>query len=213
MYSSVLHLLRRHAPAGSSLLDVGSSFGGFLEEARIHGFAARGMDIVPEAVAYTHQRGFPCEVAVSLEEVGLPDGALDIISVLDCNYYWPDQRSELRAARKKLRPSGLLVMRVVDKSWMLTVGQALRKILPAFGARVCARAVNDHRVCIPVSSLLRVLREGGFEILYASPRGAMHSDQSSVAVKASFAIGLIVWKLTGRNFAPGALVLARKAND
>jgi hypothetical protein len=98
----------------------------------------------------------------------------------------------------------------VDKSWMLSAGLAVRKTLPAFGARICARAVNDHRVSIPVSSLLRILREEGFEILYASTKGGMHSDQSSAAVKASFAIGLVVWKLTGRNVAPGALVLARK---
>src|SRR5579863_7171206 len=179
MFLSVLTLLSRHVPAGSSILDVGCSFGGFLEEAKIHGFAPSGIDIVPEAVEYTQQRGIPCEAAASLEELHLPDGSLDIISVLDCNYYWPDQRRELRAAWRKLRPSGLLVMRLVDKSWMLTVGLAVRTIFPALGARVCARAVNDHRVSIPVSSLLRILREEGFEILYASTRGAMHSDQSS----------------------------------
>jgi SAM-dependent methyltransferase len=170
------------------------------------------MDIVPEAVQYTRQQGFPCDLAASIEELDLPDGSLEIVSVLDCNCYWPDQRTELRAAWRKLRPSGLLVMRLADKSWMLSAGLAMSKSFPVLGARLCRRAVNDHRVSIPFSSMLRLLRQEGFEIVYASARGAMHSDESSLAVKASFAIGLIVWHLTGWNVAPGALVLARKTH-
>lgn len=211
MYISVLRLLGHHAVPGSSILDVGCSFGGFLEEARRQGFESRGIDILPEAVEYTRTTlGIPCEVAASLDELDLPDCSIDIVSVLDCNYYWPDQRTELRAAWRKLRPSGLLIMRLVDKSWMLTAGLAIRKILPDLGARLCERAVNDHRVSIPVSSMMCLLQQEGFEIIHASTRGAMHSERSSVAVKASFAVGLVVWHLTGWNVAPGALVLARK---
>lgn len=210
MYLSVLRLLNRHAQNKRSILDVGCSFGGFLEQARIHGFAARGMDIVPEAVQYTREHGFSCDLAASIEELAVPDGSLEIVSVLDCNYYWADQRTELRAVWRKLCPSGLLVMRIVDKSWMLSIGLAIRKLFPALGARVCAKAVNDHRVSIPFSFMLRLLRQEHFQIVYASTRGAMHSDESSLTVKASFAIGLVVWHLTGRNVAPGALVLARK---
>lgn len=212
MYLSVLKLLNKHAPAGSAILDVGCSFGGFLELARLNGFVPRGMDIVPEAVEYTRQIGIPCELAASLEELDLRDGSLEILSVLDSNYYWPNQRTELRAAWKKLRPSGLLAMRLVDKSWMLTAGLAIRRILPVLAARICQKAVNDHRVSIPVASMIRLLRQQGFEIVYASTRGAMHSNQSSVFVKASFAIGFVVWHLTNWNVAPGALVLARKPN-
>jgi len=200
----------RHGQAGRSILDVGCSFGGFLAQAKIHGFSARGMDIVPEAVEYTRKQGIACDVAASIAELNLPDGSLDILSVLDCNYYWPDQRTELRAAWRKLRPSGLLVMRLVDKSWMLSAGLAISKFFPALGSLLCRRAVNDHRVSIPFSSMLHLLRQEGFEIVYASTRGAMHSDKSSPAVKTSFAIGFVVWHLTGWNVAPGALVLARK---
>jgi SAM-dependent methyltransferase len=210
LYLSVLKLLSSHAAAGCSVVDVGCSFGGFLEQARIHGFTARGMDIVPEAVQYTRQRGFPCDLAASIEELDLVDGSAEIVSVLDCNYYWPDQRTELRAVWRKLRPSGLLVMRLVDKSWMLRAGLGISKFFPGLGALLCKRAVNDHRVSIPFSSMVRLLRQEGFEIVYASTRGAMHSDESSLTVKTSFAIGLVVWHLTGWNVAPGALVLARK---
>ena len=101
-------------------------------------------------------------------------------------------------------------MRLADKSWMLTVGLELREFFPVLGARLCHKAVGDHRVSIPLAFMLRLLDEEGFEILYASPRGALHSDHSSRAVKASFAIGFVFWRFTGRNVSPGALVLARK---
>jgi SAM-dependent methyltransferase len=210
MYVSTLQMIERHASRGASIFDVGCSFGGFLEQARLRGFSARGMDIVPEAVEHTRQQGIPCELAASMTELSLPAESIDIISVLDCNYYWPDQRTELRAAWEKLRPSGLLVMRLADKSWMLSAALALRKLFPGLSASLCERAVNDHRVSIPVASMLAILRQERFEILENSIWGALHSDSSSAAVKASFALGQIVQRLTGWHIAPGALVLARK---
>jgi SAM-dependent methyltransferase len=211
MYLSIVRLLSRHAPSGSLILDVGCSFGGFLEQARIHRFGVQGMDIVPEAVEYVRQLGIPCQVAASIGELDLPDASMDIISVLDSNYYWPDQRAELRACWRKLRRSGLLILRLVDKSWMLASALATREMFPKLSAHLCEKAVNDHRVSIPLSSMLRLLREERFEIVYASPRGALHSDQSSAAVKVSFVLGYVVWHLTGFNVAPGALVLTRKS--
>lgn len=210
MYLSVLRLLDRYAAPKSSLLDVGCSCGGFLEEARRRGYAASGMDIVPEMAEYCRQQGFPCHVGASIAEIEVPDSSLDIVSVLDCNYYWPDQVTELRAIGKKLRPNGLLVMRVADKSWMLTAGLALRRFATRFGDKACARAVNDHRVSIPVRSMLRVMRQEGFAVLYASPAGARHGADASLAVKVNFALGYLVWLVSRRYYAPGCLILARK---
>jgi len=210
MFSSVLRRIRIFADEGSSLLDIGCSFGGFLLRAKEAGYKVRGVDILPEAVQHVLGNGIPCEAAMSVADVGVPDGSLDIISVLDCNYYWPNQSRELRAVRAKLRPGGLLAMRVVDKSWMLTIGLFLRRWVPSFGSKLCQTAVNDHHVSIPVRSYLRLLRKEGFDILYASPRGAMHSDRSRLPVKLCFATGYLIWLLTRRYLAPGCLILARR---
>lgn len=212
MFLSVLKLLGRYAPARGTLLDVGCSYGGFLQCAREHGYEVSGMDIVPETVKYMREHGFVCHAVKSVGELSIPDGSLDVVSVLDCNYYWPSQIPELQAIRRKLRPRGLLVMRVVDKSWMFAAGLVLRKCLPSIGGWVCRRAVNDHRVSIPVRSLLRILSSEGLSVLYASPRGAMHSDRSSIAVKLGFAIRNLVWLVSQRYLAPGCLILMQK-ND
>jgi len=213
MFRSVLRLLRRYARPGGALLDVGCSYGGFLELAQAEGYNARGYDIVPEAVERVRKLGIACDVACSVAEIEAPDSSLDIISVLDCNCYWPDQVHELKAIRQKLRSNGILIMRVVDKSWLLKIGLKARKISTGIGNLICRRAVNDHRVSIPVGSFLRILRDLDFEILYAAPKGALHSDRSQFPVKLAFLIGAVLWPVSKRNFAPGFLICARKAPD
>ena len=107
MFRAVLRLLRRYARPGATLLDVGCSYGGFLTLAKAEGYDARGYDIVPEAAERVRDLGISCDVACSMAEIKTPDASLDIISVLDCNCYWPDQIGELKAIRQKLRPNGL----------------------------------------------------------------------------------------------------------
>lgn len=210
MFESILRTLRRYARQGSTLLDVGCSFGGFLQRAQREGYQVRGMDIVPEAVEYVRSLGLPCDCARSVQELDIPENSQAIISVLDCNYYWSNQRNELRALYSRLCPDGILVMRVVDLSWMIQTGFWLRKWSPAASRRLCERAVYDHRVSIPVQSLLRILRKEGFEIICTSPRDAIPSRYNSFKVKAVHIIGHYASRLAGLHLAPGCVILAGK---
>lgn len=212
MFLSVIGLLKRHCPPPASLLDVGCSYGGFLMEAKKTGYEVRGFDIVPGAVKYVRSRGIPAEMCFSIGELeSVEDSSLDVVTCLDCNYYWPDQISELSKAHAKLKPGGYLVMRVVDKSWLLSFGLALRKLSGKAGERVIRAAVNDHRFAMPLRSLLKVIRRSGFEVVYASPRGALHSDHTRPLVKLSFAFGTALWEAGKLVFlAPAALILATK---
>jgi SAM-dependent methyltransferase len=94
--------------------------------------------------------GFGCHVAASVDELRIANGSLDVVSVLDCNYYWPNQIPELRAIRRKLQPGGLLVVRVVDKSWTLNVDQrsdeknnSFRYRKPRMRTRFCLRTTFE----------------------------------------------------------------------
>ena len=101
-------------------------------------------------------------------------------------------------------------MRVVDKSWMFACGLAIHKLAPDIGKTIMARSVNDHRFSMPVRSLLHVIQECGFRIVYASPRGALYSKDTDWVVKLSFDLAFLFWKATGKFVAPGALILAKK---
>ncbi len=214
MYKAILEQICRHAaPNGKSLLDVGCAYGGFMTAAQDAGFDVCGFDIVPEAVAHVTARGMKAQCCGQMKDLTLRSGPLDVISVLDANIYWPDQPAELREIYGRLAPGGLLVMRIVDKSWMARIGAFLQHVSPARGEKILRRAVNDHRFSMPVGSFLNVLQQTGFRVITASPRGAVHSDQTSLAVRLSFSIGSALWQTLGVFLAPGAVIIAERPNS
>lgn len=210
MFEAILRALRRYAQPGSTLLDIGCSYGGFLLRAQKEGYMVRGMDIVPEAIEYVQNRGIHCDSASSVSDLDIPENSLGVITALDCNYYWPDQKKELRAIRSLLSPGGVFAMRTVDTSWAVQIGLCLKKWFPDMGRRLCEMAVYDHRVSIPVRSLLRIVQDEGFEIIYTSPHDAMPFRYNSLKVRIAYAIGHLVWRIAGYNLAPGFVFLARK---
>lgn len=210
MYEAILRLLRRFARPGSTLLDIGCSYGGFLRRAQEEGYEVRGIDILPEAVEYVRSQGIPCDGAASVDDIVIPKNSMKIVSVLDCNLYWPDQVKELRGIHSILEPAGLLVMRTVDTSIAIRLGIWLRRWLPDTGRRLREYAVYDHRISIPVRSLLEIVRQQGFEIICASPRAAMPLRHNSLKVRIVYAIGQLTWLMARYNVAPGFVFLARK---
>lgn len=210
MFEAILRALRRYAASGSSLLDIGCSYGGLLFRAQKEGYRVRGVDIVPEAVEYVRSKGIPCDLAGSIRSLDIPADSLGIVSALDCNYYWPNQRSELRAIRSALHRGGILAMRTVDTSWAMQLGLWLMRLAPGAGQRLCEKSVYDHRVSIPAGSLLRIVRQEGFEILYTSPRDAMAFRHNSLKIKTAYSVGHLAWRIAHYNLAPGFVFLARK---
>jgi SAM-dependent methyltransferase len=210
MFDRALAAVRARRPAPGRLLDIGCSFGGFLWSARAAGYDVYGTDIGAPAVAFVQSQGVPAAVAASVTE--LPDAyaAFDIISVLDVNCYWPDQPGELRGIRSRLRPGGVLVMRVVDKSWMMTLGLRLRRLWPRGSARLRSTAVNDHRFSMPLRSFLRELDRAGFVRVSVRVHDGLHSDQTRWPARLMFRVGDLLWRLARRNIAPGALVIAER---
>jgi len=211
MYKSILAQILKHTePRGKSLLDVGCAYGGFMEVATHAGFEVSGFDIVPQAVDFVKSRGMSAECCGQIRDFHGSHKTFDLITVLDANIYWPNQAAELRNIHERLEDGGLLVMRVVDKSWLATVGAGLQKLSPERGQKVLRRAVNDHRFSMPIGSLLELLKKTGFNVVSASPKGALHSDDTSLMVKLSFGIGIALWQTMGVFLAPGAVVIAEK---
>ena len=210
LFDAILRVLREVAPREGSLLDIGCSYGSFLERARNEGYRVRGVDIVPEAVDYVRSLGIACDRAASVADLDIPASSQDVISVLDCNCYWPNHRRELRAIRALLHPGGLLVMRVVDTSWAMQIGMWIFRPLHAAGRRLCERVVYDHRVSVPVGSLLQVVREEGFSVVYTSVRDAVPFRHNDLKTQAAYAIGRVFWRIARFNLAPGLVFVARK---
>jgi SAM-dependent methyltransferase len=211
MFTAVLRRLADYHPPPASILDVGCSFGGFGIEATRAGYEVYGMDITPAAVEYVKSLGLEAECCSAADELrGIPSESLDVVSCLDCHGLWPDQPSQLRAIHGKLKPGGVLVMRVVDKSWLFTIGRHLIPLSPRLASRVMREAVNDNRFSMPAHSLRHQLAEQGFEVEATLIWEAIHSDRTRWLAKASFALGAALWPVVHRNYAPGALLIAKR---
>ena len=211
MYHSILAQIEKHRNARDcTLLDVGCSYGGFMEAAKEKGFDVCGFDIVPQAIDRVTKAGMTGQCCGQVRDFTARSGQFDVITVLDANIYWPDQPGELRELFNRLKPGGLLVMRIVDKSWMAGIGAAIQRVSADQGEKILRRAVNDHRFSMPVGSFLRVLTNIGFHVVSASPKGAVHSDHTSLPVKLSFLMGAAFWQTLGIFLAPGAVVIAER---
>ena len=210
MYDTILNLLSRYKPPPASLIDVGCSYAGFITHAHKKNYTVYGLDILTSAVDFSKSLGFNVVQASSISEVKFNIPAFDVVSILDANCYFNNQPLELSHVHSKLVDKGILVMRVVDKSFFFSVGLLVSKLLPGIGRRIAEKSVNDHRFSMPIASLLKLLTSNGFEILYSSPKGAQHSENTSFSVKILFWLGYLIWALTGKYIAPGCVIIAKR---
>ncbi len=212
MYRSILDRLTLELgePAGQRILDIGCAYGGFMAAAKAAGFDIMGYDIVPEAVDFVTAHGMQAQCCARAEEFTLSAEPFDVVTVLDANIYWPDQPAELREIYQRVRPGGLLVMRVVDKSWLARIGGLMQSVSARHGEKVLRRALNDHRFSMPLGSFLKVVESSGFRVISATPKGAVHIDRTSLGVKLSFGVGTALWHTLGLFVAPGAVVVAER---
>lgn len=92
-------------------LDVGSGRGGAVEAARQRGWTALGLEPSPAAARLAARRGLPI-LQASLDDAGLPDETFDIVHLREVLEHVRDPLALLRAARRALRPDGLVYIQV-----------------------------------------------------------------------------------------------------
>lgn len=209
MFNFILNKIKQTAPDAKTILDIGSSYGGFPFKAKEQGYKAEGTEIAMPPIEYMKKNGIEAYYMFTVAELS-EDKRYDAITALDCNMYWPDQEKELIEIKKRISPGGIFIMRVVDKSWAVTTGRVLRKVIPSIGNKLIRRSLNDHRFSMPVASLKKLLKRSGFAIVTTSVKGAIHSSQSGADVKLSFFIGNIIYRLTGLFLAPGMVLVMKK---
>ena len=212
MYTRISSAIKKKYAAPASLLDIGCSYGGFLARMKDLGYKVEGYDILPKAVEFVMKSlNVKAEECFSMSEFNKKSSEkFDIISVLDCSYYWINQLVELKEIYNNLSNRGILVMRIADKSKYLFIGRVLKYLYPKLGEKIIKYSVNDHRFSMPLNSMLKLLKSNGFKIEYISSSDAIYSTQTHWFVKFLFFFGSLIRIFTGINFAPGLVLIARK---
>jgi SAM-dependent methyltransferase len=109
-YARQAKRLRAMVPGGAAVLEVGSYVGAFLDAARDQGMNARGVDINPAVNAFTRSLGFNVlDGELASWEAG---ESVDAIAIWNTFDQLSDPRGTVVAARARLRPGGVLAIRV-----------------------------------------------------------------------------------------------------
>jgi len=112
-FRTLLDALETYVPRGS-LLEIGSAYGYFLDEAQRRGWGVRGIEPSPPAAQQARER-FGIEVHPGpITAAALDPDSLDAIVMWDVIEHLPDPRRTLECAHHGLRPGGVLALSTGD---------------------------------------------------------------------------------------------------
>lgn len=94
---------------GKKVLEIGSSYGFFLEEAKHAHLDIQGIDISRAAVAYAASHGLPA-LAVDLFQAGFPSNSFDGVVAFHLIEHVSDPLAFMREVRRITKPGGILLL-------------------------------------------------------------------------------------------------------
>lgn len=165
-YRAQARRLTRFAGGAGSALEVGSYVGAFQSAARELGWAVEGVDVNTQAAGFARAAGFLVhdgEIAAVPE-----DREYDAIAIWNCYDQLPGPRRVVQAARQRLRPGGMLAIRVPNGAFYATMRQRLEG--PLRGVARSLLAHNNllgfpYRTGYTARSLGDLLRSEGLELI------------------------------------------------
>jgi 2-polyprenyl-3-methyl-5-hydroxy-6-metoxy-1,4-benzoquinol methylase len=158
---AIIARLSAVCPNRGRLLDVGAGLGILMKVAAEDGWSVEGVE--PSKTAADRARkltGAPVHNGL-LEEVTLPEGHYDAVTIVDVLRQSPDPLTFLRSARRLLRPGGVLLIRETHRRiWQ--VGQWLVRKSNCLKLKGRRRAFDCAQVFSP-KSMLYALQVIGLE--------------------------------------------------
>jgi SAM-dependent methyltransferase len=118
-FARTLTRIDRLRPAKGRLLDVGTAAGAFLKAAQDDGWHAIGIELNAWLAEWGRSRyGVTIHVG-SIDDVSLPAGGFEVVTLWDVIEHTPDPSHVLRRVHQLLAPGGLLVVNYPDiGSWI-----------------------------------------------------------------------------------------------
>jgi len=144
----------------NTLLDIGCGEGQFLAAAKERGWQVEGVEIAPDAVQICRRFNLPEVICGNFLELGLKKDHFDIITMFEVLEHLTKPNEFLLKAHKSLRVGGAL--------WITTPNfNSLNRLILQNRWRWVHQ---EHLFYFTVSSLRRVLRAAGFEIIELKTR-------------------------------------------
>ena len=149
-----LRFISRYQAPGS-LLDVGCSYGFFLEAARVAGWKAVGLEPAPLPADYARRESGLEVHSATIAAAPLEPGSFDLVSFLDSFEHHVTPREALAAAARWLKPGGRIYLKLPNLA-SLTYRLAGKEWTAIFGP--------GHPHYYSPARLRRLLEQAGFAI-------------------------------------------------
>lgn len=151
VWNARLKNISKYLPPPRDFLDVGASFGGFVEAASKFGYNARGIDPSPYAVTEGKKAGRDLILEEFTPEI-LPPASVDILTMIEVIEHLPDPQKAFRAMKQIVRPGGMVLIQTAN-----FLGLQARREKSNYHYYL-----PGHLFYYSVTNLRRILRENGF---------------------------------------------------
>lgn len=159
--------IERFMPEKGTLLDIGCSFGFFLDVARQRGWQVAGIDVGESAIRFAKEE-LELDVYVSdIEGAPFPSGQFDAVTLWNVIEHVPDPLADFRQINRVLKVGGIAVFTTGDVGSLFAriMGKHWRMLIPPI------HISNFHIDAVKV-----MLEQSGFELVrqtVALPREAL----------------------------------------
>jgi 2-polyprenyl-3-methyl-5-hydroxy-6-metoxy-1,4-benzoquinol methylase len=154
-FRSSVERLRRVAPAGGSLLEIGCAYGYFLREAQAT-YRCVGVDLSADAIAVARSSGLDAHCGAFDAKTLADRGAFDVATMFDVVEHLAEPQTTLAALAQRVRPGGIL---------MLTTGDFGSLVAKATHARWRLMTPPQHLHFFTVASMRTLLQRAGFTVV------------------------------------------------
>jgi SAM-dependent methyltransferase len=153
-----------HLTSGRRLLDVGCSYGAFLEVARERGWDGSGVELSHKGSEYARKHRRLEVFTGTLEEACLRDDSFDVVSLWDVIEHLDRPLDLLRETQRVLCPGGvLLVFTINQRSLINKTGDMLHRLtLGAVSRPLILLYDIHHNFFFDEDTLGRSIRRAGF---------------------------------------------------
>ncbi|TGL99684.1 class I SAM-dependent methyltransferase [Leptospira jelokensis] len=104
--------IKRYVASGH-FLDIGSSFGGFLEVAKEEGFSIQGVEISEYAASYANENKIPTYNG-NLYDANFPAESFDVITLVEVIEHIENPNRFFKELTRILKPGGLLLLQTAN---------------------------------------------------------------------------------------------------
>jgi SAM-dependent methyltransferase len=166
-------IVTRHAGSPGQLLDVGCATGVFLDAIRRLGWQVTGVETSVAASQYARRRFALSVHTGELRDAGLPDRAMDAVTMWDVLEHVQEPLDTLRELARVIRPGGSLLLTLPNpNSWE---ARLLGRYWPGWDL--------PRHLCLFVPELIsRCLAACGFDVISISPYPRLHVIPAGIAL-------------------------------